>query len=138
MVLQFLQSLNFFSFLFPCLFLFQNYQQNRDFRKPLGSFTQSIFIPKTNNAISCTVDGDLVLWGPRDGDEKTIDKQAIKAIRFIIQNSFLSFFLNYFFRLSETAIRFITHTEKFIVTGTEDGCVRFYDFKVYIMIIISL
>eukprot|EP01105_Mastigella_eilhardi_P010888 TRINITY_DN251_c0_g1_i11.p1 TRINITY_DN251_c0_g1~~TRINITY_DN251_c0_g1_i11.p1 ORF type:complete len:1005 (+),score=248.37 TRINITY_DN251_c0_g1_i11:979-3993(+) len=88
---------------------------SKDFRHPVGRFTQSLFIPRSTQAISSTAEGDLILWDnafmPEDGGRPT-DKRPTKAIR-----------------LSDVPILYMTQTDKYIVFGSEDGSVKFYDFS---------
>jgi WD40 repeat protein/Ca2+-binding EF-hand superfamily protein len=87
----------------------------RDFKQPVGMFTQSVFLPETTQAVSATVDGDVVLWDQAllpEQHSKVTDKRAVKIVR-----------------LHKKAIRFITTFGRFFVTGADDGFVRFFDFK---------
>eukprot|EP01050_Picozoa_sp_SAG11_P014504 SAG11_NODE_1795_length_4248_cov_6.202699_3_plen_386_part_00 len=89
-----------------------------DFKQGVGEFTQSLFIPDSSEAVSATVDGDVVVWdesmllAPPD-ENGDMRKQAVKIIK-LHQNG---------------GINFIDMTGDSIVTGGTDGFVRFYDFK---------
>ncbi len=48
----------------------------KDFKHPVGNFTQALFIPETELAVSATVDGDVVLWGNVEEE-----RRAIKIVR---------------------------------------------------------
>lgn len=83
-----------------------------DFRQPVGEFTQTIFVPKTNLAATATNDGDIILWEQVKG-AKPIEKQALKVIR-----------------VHDGPINILTSiSNKYIVTGGEDGFVRFFDYQ---------
>eukprot|EP00163_Fabomonas_tropica_P000349 TRINITY_DN10213_c0_g1_i2.p1 TRINITY_DN10213_c0_g1~~TRINITY_DN10213_c0_g1_i2.p1 ORF type:complete len:827 (-),score=176.13 TRINITY_DN10213_c0_g1_i2:228-2708(-) len=89
----------------------------RDFKHGVGVFTQTLFLPGTQMAVSATVEGDLVLWEPSlIKDSRTTshgDRRAVKVIRI----------------KQDAAITYITSTKKYLVTGGEDGDIRFYDFQ---------
>jgi WD40 repeat protein len=83
---------------------------SKDFRQTIGSFTQSIFIPHSSLAVSATVDGDVVLWDAVGNP--AIDKKAIKMIR-----------------LHNASIDLITCIDQYIVSGSDDGIIRCFDFQ---------
>eukprot|EP00753_Platysulcus_tardus_P018249 PLAT6795.1.p2 GENE.PLAT6795.1~~PLAT6795.1.p2 ORF type:complete len:975 (+),score=426.58 PLAT6795.1:45-2927(+) len=87
----------------------------RDFRQAVARFTQSVFLPLRQQAVTGTEDGDLVLWepsAPEPGDAgRPTDRRAVKIIR-------LS---------GRGAIRVLRLTRDYLVTGSDGGIVRFYD-----------
>eukprot|EP00996_Jenningsia_fusiforme_P000574 NODE_150_length_3012_cov_28.944313_g138_i0.p1 GENE.NODE_150_length_3012_cov_28.944313_g138_i0~~NODE_150_length_3012_cov_28.944313_g138_i0.p1 ORF type:complete len:960 (+),score=237.48 NODE_150_length_3012_cov_28.944313_g138_i0:79-2880(+) len=90
----------------------------RDFKQPVGDFTQSVFIPGTELAATATVDGDICLWAQVRSEKKTkaTDKTALKVVR--VHNS---------------AINFLTCVGPYIVTGGVEGFVRFFDLQLRIV-----
>eukprot|EP00743_Colponemidia_sp_Colp-15_P001768 GILK01001931.1.p1 GENE.GILK01001931.1~~GILK01001931.1.p1 ORF type:complete len:943 (-),score=124.32 GILK01001931.1:124-2952(-) len=86
----------------------------RDFKQKMGDFTQTVFVPNTTQAVTATADGDIVVWDISlivDGLAKPDERRAIKVVRLC----------------NEGAINFIGLQDDYVVTGSADGCVRFYD-----------
>eukprot|EP00698_Gefionella_okellyi_P011922 TRINITY_DN3180_c0_g1_i1.p1 TRINITY_DN3180_c0_g1~~TRINITY_DN3180_c0_g1_i1.p1 ORF type:complete len:925 (+),score=187.18 TRINITY_DN3180_c0_g1_i1:141-2915(+) len=90
----------------------------RDFKQKLSEFTVSTFVPGTGQALTGTVDGDVIVWdesaleeGSHDGD-----KRAVKVLH-----------------LHDSPITALTTVDKYIVTGSADGFVRFFDRKLRIV-----
>lgn len=85
-----------------------------DFKQKIGLFTTSAFIPGTTQAITATQDGDVVVWDEQgisvEVGTRPTDRKAVKLMR--LHNSRLSF---------------ISSIGDFIVTGADDGHVRFFD-----------
>lgn len=81
----------------------------REFKQSVGRFTKSVFVPKTDCAVTGTTEGDLILWD-------RIEKKAIKVVR--VHNS---------------TVEVVEVIGKHIVTGGADGLIRFYDFNFHIM-----
>ena len=57
-----------------------------DFRQAIGRYTQSTFIPDSSQAITATVDGDVILWdrslvGIDEGFGDARDKKAVCVLR---------------------------------------------------------
>lgn len=126
--------------------IFWNWQQQRllfyspslsqkDFRQVVGNFTQSIFVPDSKQALTGTEDGDLVLWdvvvqpGENDGDDdeapdpsasgaNAMDRKAVKIVR-LAGGSELQ---------KKVALTHLTDMDGYLVLGSSDGAVRFYDF----------
>jgi|UniRef100_A0A7S4GA80 WD40 repeat protein/Ca2+-binding EF-hand superfamily protein len=90
----------------------------RDFKQPVGDFTQSVFIPGTDLAATATVDGDICMWSQVKSEKKTkaTDKTALKVVR--VHNS---------------AINYLTTVGPYIVTGGVEGFVRFFDIQLRIV-----
>lgn len=65
--------------------------------------------------LTATMDGDVLLWdkGSKAEGLKKTDKKAIKALRLH----------------SKTSINIICATQYYIITGGEEGFVRFYDYQ---------
>lgn len=94
-----------------------------DFKQKVAPLTQSMFIPDSTQAITATLDGDLVLWdrsliGLNEGYTRNTDRRAIKLIRLTSRKK---------------AIRCLQIFEDKLVTGSDDGAVRFYDFQFRIL-----
>lgn len=87
----------------------------RDFKQAVGAFTQSMFVPASESAVTATEDGDVVVWeqslvGQTDAYSRATDKRAVKVIK-----------------LSTGPIWFMAAVENLLVLGSDDGAVRFYD-----------
>lgn len=88
--------------------------RSKDFKQSVGDFVSSVFVPGTNQALTATSDGDLVVWDEQGiavqmGTSAT-DRRAIKLMR--VHNS---------------ALTLLITIGDYIVTGGEDGYVRFFD-----------
>ncbi|EKX39032.1 hypothetical protein GUITHDRAFT_114910 [Guillardia theta CCMP2712] len=89
---------------------------SKEFSSPVGKFTQSVFIPFSNQAVSATEDGDLLLWDQvllPALDARPSDRCAVKLLKLHDGH----------------AITFISVFDSFLVTAGADGFVRFYDLK---------
>jgi len=53
-----------------------------DFKQKVNDFTISSFIPGTTQALTATVDGDLVVWDESSADDgiHAGDKRAVKVV----------------------------------------------------------
>jgi len=94
----------------------------RDFKQTVGAFTQSVFIPDSTQAVTATIDGDLVLWdrslvGQGKGNSQPGDKRAVKIIRVSGSDR------------QGNAVGYMSPSEGFLVIGTDDGAVRFFDYQ---------
>ena len=97
----------------------------RDFKQVVGAFTRTVFIPDSAQAITATVDGDLILWGRSLGSGGggggngggEAEKTAIKIIR-VSGND-----------VEGSAIWFLAPAEGYLVLGSDDGAVRFFDYQ---------
>lgn len=94
---------------------------SRDFKCTVSSFSCSVFIPNTHSAISGTVDGDIIVWDvsllPQPGARAT-DRHAVKKVRLFAPGV----------QVSQLQV-----LGPFVVAGTSDGAVRFYDHKLRIL-----
>ncbi|TMW56015.1 hypothetical protein Poli38472_008663 [Pythium oligandrum] len=105
----------------------------KDFRQVIGDFTQSLFVPDSKQALTSTEDGDLVLWDVVATTEETLegadpeemlarsrfpDRKAIKIVR-LAGGSEMN---------KKVAITHLTDMDGYLVLGSSDGAVRFYDF----------
>lgn len=84
----------------------------KNFKVPIGHFTQTVFVPGTTMACSGTVDGDVLLWEvqQRDRVTKEQDKTMLKMVR-----------------VHSSGVSFLTWSNGYIVTGGIDGDVKFLD-----------
>jgi WD40 repeat protein len=88
----------------------------RDFKDSEFQFTHSTFVPEMGQALSGTVDGDVVVWANKSlGNLSTnMGKGCYATIKLL--------------RLHNSAINCITTAaKKYILTGGEDGFVKVYD-----------
>lgn len=113
----------------------------RDFRQVVGDFTMSLFVPDSKQALTGTEDGDLVLWDAVHGDEEDElnsstmlratgssadskgssrfpDRKAVKIVR-LTGGSELQ---------KRVALSFLSDMDGYLILGSSDGAVRFYDF----------
>eukprot|EP00741_Cyanophora_paradoxa_P011271 tig00020554_g10888.t1 len=92
---------------------------SKEIKQAVGLFTQSLFLPGTEQACTGTQDGDILLWdqvGAGEEGARQTDKKAVKIVR--VHNS---------------PINVLTCINQFVVTGGEEGFVRFFDFKLRIV-----
>ncbi|TYZ69452.1 hypothetical protein PybrP1_002746 [[Pythium] brassicae (nom. inval.)] len=115
----------------------------RDFRQVVGDFTMSIFVPDSKQALTGTEDGDLVLWdavhgddedelnssmllhatgggGARSSQSRFPDRKAVKIVRLTGGAEQL--------QQKKVALSFLADMDGYLVLGSSDGAVRFYDF----------
>ncbi|GIL72955.1 hypothetical protein Vretimale_4604 [Volvox reticuliferus] len=89
--------------------------RSRDFKqKKVADFVSSVFVPGTTQALTATEDGDLLVWDEQGitaqvGTSAT-DRRAIKLMR-----------------IHSSPITLLSTVGDFIVSGGEDGYVRFFD-----------
>jgi len=85
-----------------------------EFKQPIGELTTSAFLPNTTKAATATVDGDAILWDCLDTgpDEYTTERRAAKIVK-----------------LHTAAVRNLLTAGEYLVSGGDDGHVRFYDFE---------
>jgi len=86
-----------------------------DFNQSVGEFTMSSFIPGTSLACTGTVDGDLIVWSPKEGAREVGDRIATKMVR-----------------LHNAPLTFVTTVGNLLVTGGAEGFVRLFDSKLRI------
>eukprot|EP00201_Polytomella_parva_P001508 CAMPEP_0175075524 /NCGR_PEP_ID=MMETSP0052_2-20121109/22066_1 /TAXON_ID=51329 ORGANISM="Polytomella parva, Strain SAG 63-3" /NCGR_SAMPLE_ID=MMETSP0052_2 /ASSEMBLY_ACC=CAM_ASM_000194 /LENGTH=810 /DNA_ID=CAMNT_0016344255 /DNA_START=338 /DNA_END=2773 /DNA_ORIENTATION=+ len=101
------QTTNRFKFYSPPL-------RSKDFKQSVGDFVTSTFVPGTPQALTGTTDGDIVVWDEQGiaaqmGTSAT-DRRAIKLMR-----------------IHNMPITFLSTIGHYIVSGGEDGFVRFFD-----------
>lgn len=93
----------------------------KEFQGGIGAFTTTVFLPVGNQAVTGTVEGDLVIWEtmafPDPGAHPT-DQRITKKMRLFQPG---------------VAVTQLQVFDSFIVAGTSDGAVRFYDFKCRIL-----
>lgn len=83
-------------------------------------FTSTVFIPDSTKAVTSTEMGDLLVWDISlivDGMSHTNEKRLTKVLEL---------------HQDETSINTLTIHGDYLVTGNEDGSVRFYDFDLKI------
>ncbi|OWZ09885.1 hypothetical protein PHMEG_00017341 [Phytophthora megakarya] len=97
----------------------------KDFRQLVGAFTQSIFVPDSAQALTGTEDGDLVLWDAvqSDNDAETPagnfpERKAVKIVRLAGGAE----------PQRKVALTVMVDMDGYLVLGSSDGAVRFYDF----------
>lgn len=115
----------------------------RDFRQVVGDFTMSLFVPDSKQALTGTEDGDLVLWDAVHTDDEDAlnsstllratgnssstkqpqqrfpDRKAVKIVRLTGGSTDLP---------KRIALTFLADMDGYLVLGSSDGAVRFYDF----------
>jgi len=88
----------------------------RDFKQRIGDYTQTIFLPDSTQAATGTVDGDVVIWDLSlivDGLSRPDERRAVKIICLC----------------PEVSLNVVMVHTPFVVVGTADGAVRFYDYQ---------
>ncbi|KAE8992745.1 Cilia- and flagella-associated protein [Phytophthora rubi] len=97
----------------------------KDFRQVVGAFTQSLFVPDSAQALTGTEDGDLVLWDAvqsENGAETPAgsfpERKAVKIVRLAGGAE----------PQRRVALTVIVDMDGYLVLGSSDGAVRFYDF----------
>ncbi|KAG7390472.1 hypothetical protein PHYPSEUDO_007698 [Phytophthora pseudosyringae] len=97
----------------------------KDFRQVVGAFTQSLFVPDSAQALTGTEDGDLVLWdavksdhGAETPTSSFPERKAVKIVRLAggVEPQ------------RNVALTVIVDMDGYLVLGSSDGAVRFYDF----------
>jgi WD40 repeat protein/Ca2+-binding EF-hand superfamily protein len=105
----------------------------RDFRQVVGNFTQSLFVPDSTQALTGTEDGDLVLWDIAASTDAVAaatigsgspahlpDRKAVKIVRLGGSSSAE--------HKKSAALTVLTDMDGYLVLGSSDGAVRFFDF----------
>lgn len=102
----------------------------RDFRQVVGNFTQSLFVPDSTQALTGTEDGDLVLWDVVSADTEANsnsneptgglfpDRKAVKIVRLGGSSE----------HKKPAALTVLADMDGYLVLGSSDGAVRFFDF----------
>jgi cilia- and flagella-associated protein 251 len=96
----------------------------------VGNFTQSTFLPSPDTstltstpyfttAASATMDGEVVVWDIPPFDSNHVSDWGVKAVKSL--------------QLHQGPIRVLTASSNHIVTGGEEGFVRFYDLQFRIL-----
>lgn len=75
----------------------------------------SAFVPHTPLVCTGTVDGDIVVWAPKEGSADALDRLATKVIR-----------------VHSAPVTFLTTVGQYLVTGGGEGFVRLFDTKLRI------
>ncbi|KAI0216835.1 cilia and flagella associated protein 251 [Lamellibrachia satsuma] len=89
---------------------------DEDFNKPVGKYSQSIFLANCSKALTATSFGNLVVWSANKPltkivtDEPTPDKKALKLVK-----------------IQDRAITVLTTMDHYLVMGDVCGQVRFMD-----------
>eukprot|EP00842_Homolaphlyctis_polyrhiza_P001674 jgi/Hompol1/2507/HPOL_000062-RA len=92
---------------------------SKDFKHVPSGYTHSAFIPSLNQAVSGTLDGDVVVWTDRSLDNLNVklERGQKAAVKFV-----------------NSAINFITTVQdKFIITGGNEGFVKVFDMNFRIL-----
>ncbi len=80
-------------------------------KRNAGALTQTAFVPYSRKAFTATANGNMVQWGiPVDNLSQTSQREAIKCVR-----------------VSKSALTSVQALGKNVVTGGDDGAVRFFD-----------
>ncbi|KAG1711729.1 hypothetical protein DVH05_008972 [Phytophthora capsici] len=97
----------------------------KDFRQVVGGFTQSLFVPDSAQALTGTEDGDLVLWDAVQSDNDAEvpagsfpERKAVKIVRLAGGAE----------PQRKVALTVVVDMDGYLVLGSSDGAVRFYDF----------
>ncbi|PCI26681.1 hypothetical protein COB52_05815 [Candidatus Kaiserbacteria bacterium] len=85
--------------------------------KTNSKFTQSVFIPDSTQAVTASDHGDILVWDISlivDGIAQPNEKRLIKVVT-VNQNN--------------NQINILTIHNQYLVTGNNDGSIRFYDYQ---------
>ncbi|XP_025089746.1 cilia- and flagella-associated protein 251-like isoform X2 [Pomacea canaliculata] len=89
---------------------------DEDFNRPVGRYSQSVYMSNSSRALTATSIGNLVVWDNNKpltkviSTEQSADKKPLKIVR-----------------VQERGINVLTTAEKYIVTGDQAGHVKFFD-----------
>ncbi|XP_074641054.1 cilia- and flagella-associated protein 251-like [Tubulanus polymorphus] len=84
---------------------------DKDFNKPVGKYSQSVFQKGGSRALTATSLGNLVVWeNIKPSPESSPDKKALKLVK-----------------IQDKAITVLTTTDRFLVTGDALGHVKYFD-----------
>ncbi|XP_064647461.1 cilia- and flagella-associated protein 251-like [Lineus longissimus] len=89
---------------------------DRDFNKPVGKYSQTIYQRNSSRALTATSIGNLVVWDSNKpltkvaASESTPDKKALKLVK-----------------MQDRGLNVLTTTDNFIVMGDANGHVKFFD-----------
>ncbi|KAF4706208.1 hypothetical protein FOZ63_014983, partial [Perkinsus olseni] len=88
----------------------------KDLSQRVGDFTMTVFMPNTSQVATGTVDGDVLIWDysliSDAGQSISRQRRAVKIIRLT----------------PDTSLNVLKVHQEFVVVGSADGAVRFYDF----------
>jgi WD40 repeat protein len=82
------------------------------FLNTVADFTQTVFMADNSMAVTGTVDGHLIVWNYKisENESQAEERRAIKIIELV-----------------SCSISVLTTTDHFLVIGSSDGVIRFYD-----------
>jgi len=81
----------------------------KDFNRPIGNFSQTVFKPGTSQVLAASKDGSVTVFDNKNGENPAF-KKVLKIVKLI-----------------DDPITSVTSYDDFVVMGSEDGAVRFYD-----------
>ncbi|KAJ3190704.1 Cilia- and flagella-associated protein 251 [Irineochytrium annulatum] len=93
---------------------------SKDFKHNPTSFTYSAFIPTTNQSVTTTGDGDVIIWTDRSLNNLSVPLERGKkaAIKFM--------------KLHTGSINFLVAiNKKYLITGGDDGYVKIFDLQIW-------
>ncbi|KAJ3216900.1 hypothetical protein HDU67_008807 [Dinochytrium kinnereticum] len=108
---------------------------SKDFKHTPSGFMSSSFIPTTNQSVTTTADGDVVVWTDRSLNNLSIPlergkKAAVKFMRQVSGSEKRNNQDTYLQRLHNGSINFLTPlNKKYVITGGEDGHVKIFDLQ---------
>lgn len=85
--------------------------EERELGGTIGQFTQSTFIPGTAMAATATTDGKIIIWDVKSVSGSHLEKYVLKVVE-VHRNC---------------RINYLSTVGRYIVTGGDDGFVRFLD-----------
>ena len=85
-----------------------------DFKQPIGTLTQTVFLPNSLRAVTATEDGDAILWDCVDSGNEHEPKGERRASKVV--------------RLHSSSVNFLLTAGEYLVSGGADGHIRFFDF----------
>ncbi|ORY51113.1 WD40 repeat-like protein [Rhizoclosmatium globosum] len=96
---------------------------SKDFLHTPAKFTYSMFIPTKHQAITATVDGDVIIWANHSLNNLSMDlgKGKYACVKFM--------------KLHQSAINYVTTIgDQYVVTGGEEGSIKIFDLQLRLII----
>jgi len=90
------------------------------FKKKYGPFTQTVFIPNSTQAVTGTQEGDIVVWDISLIQDTFAQPDERRAIKIVNLNKSPN---------QKNKNNVLVIQDDYLVVGTSDGSIRFYDFK---------
>ena len=94
----------------------------RSFRQAFAAFTDALFIPNSFQAVTATAEGDAVLWDSPSALDESVSATDAPSLEASALRSAIKVV-----HLTDSPLHCLQLCGDYIVTGSGDGAVRFYD-----------